>query len=141
MKTRICHDCACEEGQLHEYGCDMERCPFCGNQLITCDCCYRSLGFEPDPDHPTYGLPGDIYENGLTDELLEKWIEILIVKGRIPYISYPNLCARCGMLWPDMFSVPDEEWERYVEPRQRGKVLCWDCYCEIKRLCNGALQF
>lgn len=33
-----CHDCAAKEGQLHVYGCDVERCPACGHQLISCDC-------------------------------------------------------------------------------------------------------
>ncbi len=117
----------------------MEHCPFCGDQSIGCDCCYRYLGFEPDPVHPTYGLPRNIYENGLTGEMWERWAGILEAKGRIPYISYPCLCARCGALWPEGFSVSNEEWERYVEPRQRGKILCWDCYCEIKRLIDEKL--
>lgn len=33
-----CHDCGVEEGQLHELGCDMERCPKCFRQLISCGC-------------------------------------------------------------------------------------------------------
>jgi len=33
-----CHDCDVEEGQLHILGCDMERCPMCLGQLISCDC-------------------------------------------------------------------------------------------------------
>lgn len=33
-----CHDCGCKEGELHEVGCDMERCTKCGNrqQLLSC---------------------------------------------------------------------------------------------------------
>jgi hypothetical protein len=34
-KRKTCGDCGTKEGQLHILGCDMERCPFCGNQLIT----------------------------------------------------------------------------------------------------------
>jgi hypothetical protein len=52
--------------------------------------------------------------------------------GRIPFILYPNLCAKCGELWPEMFSVPDAEWERYVEPRMRHEMLCEACYAHIK---------
>jgi hypothetical protein len=85
-----CHDCGVKEGQLHLPGCDMECCPFCAHQLISCE-------------HS--GMPLDILDD----------------KGRIPFIMYPNLCAKCGTLWPEMFSVPDEEWERYIEPRMRGK--------------------
>lgn len=33
-----CHDCGAICGQYHEDGCDMERCPRCGNQLISCGC-------------------------------------------------------------------------------------------------------
>src|SRR5262245_66218236 len=33
-----CHDCAAEWGQLHVPHCDMEHCPHCGGQLISCDC-------------------------------------------------------------------------------------------------------
>jgi len=36
----FCHDCGCEEGELHNYfpNCDMERCPLCKGQLLSCDC-------------------------------------------------------------------------------------------------------
>jgi hypothetical protein len=33
-----CHDCAIAPGQLHLDGCDMESCPRCFGQLITCGC-------------------------------------------------------------------------------------------------------
>jgi hypothetical protein len=33
-----CHDCNIEVGGLHHPGCDMERCPRCGGQLISCNC-------------------------------------------------------------------------------------------------------
>jgi len=33
-----CHDCEARRGQFHVPGCDMERCPACRGQLISCRC-------------------------------------------------------------------------------------------------------
>jgi hypothetical protein len=33
-----CHDCNAKPGFYHHPGCDMEICPICKGQLITCDC-------------------------------------------------------------------------------------------------------
>ena len=45
-----CHDCGITNGQYHTPGCDVERCPKCGNQAITCDCSFA--------EHPTRWRPG-----------------------------------------------------------------------------------
>jgi hypothetical protein len=41
-EKRPCHDCAVVKGQLHVPGCDVERCPRCGGQAISCDCSYEA---------------------------------------------------------------------------------------------------
>jgi len=33
-----CGDCAVEKGQFHVPNCDIEECPNCGGQAISCDC-------------------------------------------------------------------------------------------------------
>ena len=131
---KICHDCGVKEGQLHVLGCDMERCPFCGGQLIGCNCRYTMLGFNYDWNKPLSGLPKEIYENGLPQEMEEKWDVMLNEKGRVPYIFYPNVCARCGELMPDLFIVSNQEWERYIEISERKQVICRNCYDYIKAL-------
>ena len=72
-----CHDCNVEKGEFHIAGCDWEECPFCGNQLISCDCCYEILDIDPEKE-PTYS-------EGLNDKQRKKWEEILETKGLIPY--------------------------------------------------------
>lgn len=125
-----CHDCGVIEGGIHELGCDMEKCPECEGQLITCHCVYEMLEIDCRPG--TWA-----YKNGLTDEQEEAWLKLLEAKGRIPYIRWPNICRYCGMLWPVMFHVPDEEWNRYIEPRMRNKMVCRPCYDLIKSWINN----
>jgi hypothetical protein len=33
-----CHDCNIKHGNRHHPGCDVERCPRCDGQLISCGC-------------------------------------------------------------------------------------------------------
>lgn len=33
-----CGDCNVRPGRVHHHGCDMERCPACGGQSMSCDC-------------------------------------------------------------------------------------------------------
>ena len=35
---QACHDCKVVKGEFHVPGCDVERCPKCGRQVIGCGC-------------------------------------------------------------------------------------------------------
>jgi len=122
-----CHDCGAREGEYHQPGCDMETCPFCCGQLISCDCPYNLLGI--DASEGTWA-----YNHGLTDEQAEKWDDMLETKGRIPFVRIPVVCALCGQFYPDFFSVPDNEWDKYVIPELTSKVLCRTCYDKQRKL-------
>jgi len=39
-KNKRCHDCNIvnKKGNIHHLGCDIERCPKCKGQLISCGC-------------------------------------------------------------------------------------------------------
>ncbi len=72
-----CHDCNAEPGQFHDPGCDMEECPFCHNQLISCDCCYKLLGLNPKKGHRLH--------ERLNSKQSKLWDNICRKKGLIPW--------------------------------------------------------
>ena len=129
------HDCGVQEGQLHQWGCDMERCPFCGRQLITCGCCYNRLRIRDRRyTGKTDFLPQRVYDKGMSARSRIRWQAMLTKKGRVPWIQYPVICARCGELWPDTFSVADAEWGHYIPLTKQDSILCEPCYRHIKAL-------
>lgn len=43
VENAVCGDCGAHYGGYHHPGCDMERCPVCGRQLISCCCDENSV--------------------------------------------------------------------------------------------------
>lgn len=116
MTKATCGDCGVSEGEIHECGCDMEVCPFCGGQLLSCSCI-------DELDNPWPEL-----------DITPLWHGALEAEGRIPYIEYPVICAKCGALYPEFFKVPDSEWGHYIQLNMQDKVICRECYEFIKEV-------
>ena len=118
-KRSECPKCGVLEGRYHDFGCGMERCPFCGFQLIGCDYAYEMLNLFNRRAYPeTSGLPPEIYENGLPDHLWERWELMCKAKGRHRFIGNPQRCDRCGVLWPEFFVVRDHIWRKCARSHQ-----------------------
>lgn len=108
----VCHDCSAVEGEYHVWGCDMERCPICLGQLISCDC--GSMFLCNDTKLMWHKKTNKHYE-------------------RIINIEEPVLCAICGKKYPMFFMLSDKEWEATVPKNLHDKVICKRCYNKIKR--------
>ena len=135
-----CSACGAEEGQLHRFGCDMERCPFCGHPLFYygdhdptaspslpiglrggCGCCYHELGTNMVADP--------------TEKEVIQWRAMLDQRGRIPYLRIPHdFCTFCGKPWGIQDKVPDEEWQKFVVPALQDATICRPCYDRLVRL-------
>jgi hypothetical protein len=49
--SHACGDCSAEKGELHVPSCDVEQCPACGGQVLSCDCEYD--GDDEDDEEST----------------------------------------------------------------------------------------
>jgi hypothetical protein len=92
MDRRPCHDCNCQVGEIHVLGCDMERCPKCGGQLIGCGCFSERDWDTADANDDTQCSSIGIYAR-------EKW-------SGIPYEAEHKYCEEKN-LWVYWQPHPD----------------------------------
>jgi ankyrin repeat protein len=83
-----CPDCAVRNGELHELFCTKERCPFCGNQLITCDCIRSVLKLSEDEQWALDEYVDDTIPP--LSNIMQRWEEALTRKGRVPFKAFPD---------------------------------------------------
>jgi hypothetical protein len=118
--SRPCHDCGVAPGQYHRPGCDVEQCPTCGRQLLTCGCDFvGGLGVPPLDDRmPWKGIwPGE-------EECREWGWYCLLVPGRVP-CGADDPGASCDFARLKAEAVWDRDAKRFVrradQPAKPGR--------------------
>lgn len=69
-----CPKCGVGIGQIHKSDCGLERCPFCGIQMIQDKCIYEYFGINVATMQAEHY---DIYCNGLPDDMMAKYDEFV----------------------------------------------------------------
>ena len=82
-----CRGCGASPGELHEWFCLQERCPFCGGQLAACGCIKKVLELTSEEAKALDGYVDDSEEP--LQSVMRRWREALTQKGRIPWTPPP----------------------------------------------------
>ena len=64
----VCHDCGAKPGEYHHPGCDMERCPVCHAQLITCNCKGNKRALRDCPETELLGMCMDAIDDAYRND-------------------------------------------------------------------------
>jgi hypothetical protein len=93
LTKRNCHDCKAKPGEMHKGNCDVERCPLCGHQAMSCGCVYEVNEMSRErlkQEHP------DIYKGGPTEAMYKKLEEAFAeVGGPLPWTGIWPGVAEC----------------------------------------------
>ena len=77
-----CADCGTPYGQLNDYFCSKELCPFCHGQLASCGCIHRVLNLTPEETRAVDDYVDDFVEP--LKSIVARWKHTVENKGRIP---------------------------------------------------------
>src|SRR6185503_8396742 len=94
--NRTCDDCDVEDGNLHELFCTRERCPFCGGQLISCDCLPEVLKLDGKERRAVDEYVDDEVEP--LKSIMARWKSALNEKGRVRFRSTPLTVDADGLI-------------------------------------------
>ena len=93
-----CGDCGVQVGGFHHLGCDMQRCPRCRRQLLSCGCSFDEFGGEQADEDGDDG-EDDAGDDGEDEEEPEP---------SSPGMATENPCPRCGStaVIPILYGMP-----------------------------------
>jgi hypothetical protein len=83
-----CPDCGVRTGELHELFCTKERCPFCGGQLMSCDCIRNVLKLSEEECRALDEYVDDSVPP--LSDTMRRWREALDRQGRVPFEAFPD---------------------------------------------------
>ena len=108
MKKPYCPDCGVKPGKLHVLCCDVEQCPRCGGQAISCPCIYEVNGMDMETLETEHS---DIYTGGPSDEMLDVWNE-----------AWEHRCLPWTGVWPGQAECFEFGW--YSRKTSSGWKAC-----------------
>ena len=77
-EENTCGDCGCHLGEQHLPNCDIERCPRCGGQMLSCDC----GAIYPVSDEDRNLIPEIKKQQEIENKKLDKMLEELKTRHR-----------------------------------------------------------